>query len=68
MRTTETLILRRGNEWATVVSDGDKVAMYGSRGRKFYKSMLAAVAVAEAHGFAISTEEGWNQHCENKSN
>lgn len=57
---TETLVFRNDYDVITVVTDGKKTAMYGPKGRKFFPSVLSAVAVTEAHGYHLCPEEGWN--------
>lgn len=56
----ESLVFRNEADVITVVTDGDKTAMYGPKGRKFFPSLLSAVAVAESHGFHLSIDEGWS--------
>lgn len=57
---TESLVFRNEADVITVVTDGNKTAMYGPKGRKFFPSLLSAVAVAESHGFHLCPDEGWS--------
>lgn len=57
---TELFVFRNDADVITVVTDGKKTAMYGPKGRKFFPSVLSAVAVAESHGYHLCSEEGWN--------
>lgn len=59
MKEVQTLVFRKTDTWAAVVTDGATTAMYGPKGRKYYASVKAAIAVLMAHGFSISMEEGW---------
>ena len=56
---TESLVFRNDADVITVVTDGKKTAMYGPKGRKFFPSLLQAIACAESHGYHIEPQEGW---------
>lgn len=56
----ETLVFRNQASVATVVTNGQKTAVYGPKGRKFFPTLLQAIAFTEAHGYHIETEEGWD--------
>lgn len=56
----ETLVFRNQADVATVVTDGNKTAVYGPKGRKFFPTLLQAITFTESHGYHIEPEEGWS--------
>lgn len=56
----EVLIFRKGDRQATVCTDGLHYATYDSRGRKWHKSLTAAIAHLEGRGYKIIVDL-WTQ-------
>lgn len=51
-----TLTFRKENTLAYVVTDGLHYAIYTQKGRKFYRTMGAAIAALETRGYSIQTD------------
>lgn len=47
------MFFTKGASWASLVTDGTKIAVYGARGRVFYTSMAAAIAAIERKGYRL---------------
>lgn len=57
--TIEVLAFRRGQERATVVTDGAATRSFTHAACKGHKSLTAAIAHLESHGFSIITDGSW---------
>lgn len=54
--TAQALTFRRAGYTATVVTNGERHAVYQDSGRKFFPTMSRAVAFLEARGYSIDME------------
>lgn len=58
-RSCEVLTFRKGDQTATVATNGIMHVVQRGRGAKEFRTLTAAIAALEADGFAIVTDEQW---------
>lgn len=53
------IAFRKGDEWATVVTDGDQTRSFTWQECRKHEDMLHAIGYLESHGYSISDTQLW---------
>lgn len=53
------IAFRKGDEWATVVTDGDQTRSFTLRECRPHEDMMSAIGFLESHGYSLSDIQLW---------
>lgn len=53
------IAFRKGDEWATVVTDGDQTRSFTWKECRKHENVMHAIGFLEAHGYSLSDNQPW---------